>query len=149
MGSALRLETSVKGVGANRPETDGKIESSRVGDFPVNRLLWSISESNRHAAVRLLPRGTFLCRRRYTRKLRQRLAIASTLCTKPAATLLRHTNVNLAPFDPHSGHRTDGGLPMMNQSAGSEVVGTLAPRCYEKIAKVLSTQTCFPSELAQ
>ena len=27
---------------------------------------------------------------------------------------------------------------MMNQSAGSEVVGTLAPRCYEKIAKVLS-----------
>ena len=57
-----------------------KFESSRVGDFPVNRLLWSISESNRHPAVRLLPRELFLCRRRYTRKLRQRLAIASTLC---------------------------------------------------------------------
>src|SRR5215472_14368837 len=36
-----------------------KFESSRVGDFPVNRLLWSISESNRLPAVRLLPRGTF------------------------------------------------------------------------------------------
>ena len=37
-----------------------KFESSRVGDFPVNRLLWSISESNRHPAVRLLPPGNFL-----------------------------------------------------------------------------------------
>ena len=36
-----------------------EFESSRVGDFPVNRLLWSISELNRHPAVRLLPRGTF------------------------------------------------------------------------------------------
>ena len=122
-------------------------------------MLWSISESNRLPAVRLLPQGTFLCRRRYTRKLRQRLAIASRLCTtrsaarrlvygrlllsSPAATLLRLTNVNLAPFDPHSGHRTDGGLRMMTQSAGSEVVGTLAPRCYEKIAKLLLAQTCL------
>ena len=40
-----------------------KFESSRVGDFPVNRLLWSISESNRHPAVRLLPRGTFFVQR--------------------------------------------------------------------------------------
>ena len=39
-----------------------EFESSRVGDFPVNRLLWSISESNRHPAVRLLPRGNFFVR---------------------------------------------------------------------------------------
>ena len=165
MGCALRLKASAEGVGPMARRLKEKFELSRVGDFPVNRLLWLISESNRHPAVRLLSRGTFLCRRRYTRKLRQRLAIAFTLCTtrsaarrlvggrlllsSPPAALLRHTNVNLAPFDPHSGHRTDGGLRMMNQSAGSEVVGTLAPRCYQKIANVLSAQTCFPSELAQ
>ena len=31
----------------------------------------------------------------------------------------------------------------MNQSVGSEVAATLAPRCYEKIANVLSAQTCL------
>jgi hypothetical protein len=34
---------------------------------------------------------------------------------------------------------------MMNQSAGSEVVGTLAPRCYEKIAKCFQRKRAFPA----
>ena len=141
-----------------------KFESSRVGDFPVNRLLWSISKSNRHPAVRLLPRGTFFVQTALHAKAKAEAGYrfyapydkisresprGRLLLSSPPATLLRRTNVNLAPFDPHSGHRTDGGLRMMNQSAGSEVVETLAPGCYEKIAKVLSAQTCLPSELAQ
>ena len=119
-----------------------KFESSRVGDFPVNRLLWSISESNRHPAVRLLPRGTFFVQTALHAKAKAEAGYrfyapydkisresprGRLLLSSPPGDPSEAHKRQFSTFDPHSGHRTDGGLPMMNQSAGSEVVGTLAP----------------------